>query len=266
MRILFCSPFCFTVRFAATVCMLLRPAAPAFAAAGGIVSSGEASPSLAVSLHPTAALSRNRCRNRSGVLRTFAGAAARPDSRAHEKVQEGAHACVSRRTVVTATFREVRAPILAPYVSFHCGRRLSPARSRSLPSPPLPTSTAIPRPLFLSSSAADPAEAPSSMEDVRGVESESCDDLGGTDGGDKLTYPAPHPSQSFVATAMDGQRYEHDVVNGGARKIRAVVSDLDGTLLGPDKLVSAVTLEAVRRARWDAYSGRCARSDPHRGM
>ncbi|CAM9583403.1 unnamed protein product [Ectocarpus sp. 4 AP-2014] len=62
-------------------------------------------------------------------------------------------------------------------------------------------------------------------------------------------WPAPHPSQAYVAKARCGQRYEHDVETGGATRIRAVVSDLDGTLLGPDKLVSATTTEAVRKAR-----------------
>ncbi|CAB1096052.1 unnamed protein product [Ectocarpus sp. CCAP 1310/34] len=62
-------------------------------------------------------------------------------------------------------------------------------------------------------------------------------------------WPAPHPSQAYVAKARCGQRYEHDVETGGATRIRAVVSDLDGTLLGPDKLVSATTMEAVRKAR-----------------
>ncbi|CAN0075197.1 unnamed protein product, partial [Ectocarpus sp. 12 AP-2014] len=62
-------------------------------------------------------------------------------------------------------------------------------------------------------------------------------------------WPAPHPSQAYVAKARCGQRYEHDAETGGATRIRAVVSDLDGTLLGPDKLVSATTLEAVRKAR-----------------
>eukprot|EP00752_Nemacystus_decipiens_P007109 g6369.t1 len=59
-------------------------------------------------------------------------------------------------------------------------------------------------------------------------------------------WPAPHPGQAYVARARCGQRYEHP--EGGTR-IRAVVSDLDGTLLGPDKRVSATTLEAVRKAR-----------------
>ncbi|CAM9792785.1 unnamed protein product, partial [Ectocarpus sp. 8 AP-2014] len=66
---------------------------------------------------------------------------------------------------------------------------------------------------------------------------------------DDKGWPAPHPSQAYVAKARCGQRYEHDVETGGATRIRAVVSDLDGTLLGPDKLVSATTLEAVRKAR-----------------
>lgn len=62
-------------------------------------------------------------------------------------------------------------------------------------------------------------------------------------------WPVPHPSQGFVASAREGTPYSHDVVGGGATRIRVVVSDLDGTLLGPDKKVSARTLEAVRRAR-----------------
>ncbi|CBN74432.1 haloacid dehalogenase-like hydrolase [Ectocarpus siliculosus] len=66
---------------------------------------------------------------------------------------------------------------------------------------------------------------------------------------DDKGWPAPHPSQAYVAKARCGQRYEHDVETGGATRIRAVVSDLDGTLLGPDKLVSPTTLEAVRKAR-----------------
>lgn len=65
-------------------------------------------------------------------------------------------------------------------------------------------------------------------------------------------WPAPHPGQAYVARARCGRRYEHP--EGGAR-IRAVVSDLDGTLLGPDKMVSATTLEAVRKARCEVTVG-----------
>ena len=73
--------------------------------------------------------------------------------------------------------------------------------------------------------------------------------LDGREGEPGGEWPIPHPSQAFVARARDGAQYEHDVSGEGARIIRAVVSDLDGTLLGPDKQVSARTLEAVRRAR-----------------
>lgn len=63
-----------------------------------------------------------------------------------------------------------------------------------------------------------------------------------------LLWPTPPSTQMFVAFARCGKRHVHDVTRG-ATPIRAVVSDLDGTLLGPDKRVSARTLEAVRKIR-----------------
>lgn len=67
---------------------------------------------------------------------------------------------------------------------------------------------------------------------------------------DASLWPAPPPSQLFVAVARNGARYEHDVAKGATR-IRAVISDLDGTLLDPNKRVSDRVLQAVRRARCD---------------
>lgn len=61
-------------------------------------------------------------------------------------------------------------------------------------------------------------------------------------------WPTPPSTQMFVAFARCGKRHVHDVTRG-ATPIRAVVSDLDGTLLAPDKRVSARTLEAVRKIR-----------------
>ena len=77
-------------------------------------------------------------------------------------------------------------------------------------------------------------------------DNDSGGDGGGVGGKTAEEWPAPDPSQAYVARARCGQRYEHPE---GGTKIRAVVSDLDGTLLGPDKQVSATTLEAVRKAR-----------------
>ena len=101
----------------------------------------------------------------------------------------------------------------------------------------------------------------------------TCDSLPAAEQDDGLAateWPAPNPNQAFVAHARDGRRYESgadisvaatvaataaaNAVGGGvhveeAPRIRMVVADLDGTLLGPDKKVSARTLEVVRRAR-----------------
>ncbi|CAM9182670.1 unnamed protein product [Pylaiella littoralis] len=108
--------------------------------------------------------------------------------------------------------------------------------------------------LLSSSSPSSPLSVRRGSSSSSGANLLSADDTNDKDSGSintskamKEEWPAPHPSQSYVARARCGQRYEHD--HGGGTRIRAVVSDLDGTLLGPDKLVSATTLEAVRKAR-----------------
>lgn len=113
---------------------------------------------------------------------------------------------------------------------------------------PLSTAAAISSPPPPPPLAGSAAAEPGSGSAFGGGEGEA-------EGGVEGEWPIPHPSQAFVARARDGAQYEHDVRGAGARRIRAVVSDLDGTLLGPDKLVSARTLEAVRRARWEADGG-----------
>ena len=119
----------------------------------------------------------------------------------------------------------------------------SPSASSSPSQSPLSTAAVVPslRPPLSAGSA---ATAPGSGSAFDGGEGEA-----------EGEWPIPEPSQAFVARARDGVKYEHDVSGAGARRIRVVVSDLDGTLLGPDKLVSARTLEAVRRARCETDDG-----------
>lgn len=113
-------------------------------------------------------------------------------------------------------------------------RQLLPtSRSGAAPLPSVRTVSA------LSTAAAATAETDASL---------SSGDEGDED--DDAAWRAPPSSQTFVAHAKNGERfYNHDDVNGGAARIRVIVSDLDGTLLGPDREVSATTCEAVRRAR-----------------
>lgn len=69
----------------------------------------------------------------------------------------------------------------------------------------------------------------------------------------EVLWPTPPRTQDFVAWAESGKRYVHDVASG-SRPIRAVISDLDGTLLCPDRNVSARTLDAVRKVRCERVS------------
>ncbi|CAM9243283.1 unnamed protein product [Choristocarpus tenellus] len=53
--------------------------------------------------------------------------------------------------------------------------------------------------------------------------------------------------ESFISCARTGERYKHEFLSG--RRIRAVISDLDGTLLNSGKEVSKRTLEVIQKAR-----------------
>lgn len=80
--------------------------------------------------------------------------------------------------------------------------------------------------------------------------SRSCKELDAA----QASWPAPSPSETSVRWSSNGERYVLDA-KLKSRPIRAVVSDLDGTLLGPDKRVSQRTLEAIRKIRYAEAMG-----------